>query len=291
METTGEHRRLCGVRLSACSPAARKIVDRRGASEGIQICRKEMHVIVRIWEAILARLPAALAGVLDHVRPSKRQSWGGPFNGQAGRQRLMAEILKRLDFSLVVETGTFHGTSTRALLDLSEPTTEIVSVEIDRRHHVYSWLRFLGSTRCTLVYGDSVDVLRMLLKDTSRTRVPTLFYLDAHWGSEVPLVQEVRIITYGWSDFVVIIDDFRVPHDPGYGFDSYPGFGDLSLDAIPEDVLADVQTFWPSISSADETGARRGSVILAAGRFCDALADLDSVTSADQRRTDQGDQA
>jgi hypothetical protein len=46
------------------------------------------------------------------------------------------------------------------------------------------------------------------------------FYLDAHWYDDV-LAEEFDLIAEHWARYVVMIDDFVVPHDPGYEYDTY----------------------------------------------------------------------
>ena len=90
-----------------------------------------------------------------------------------------------------------------------------------------------------------------------------IFYLDAHWNADLPLVEEVDLIFGACPSAAVMIDDFEVPGDAGYGFDSYgPG---LTLNAsyvaaaVRERGLA---TFYPSTPSAAETGMSRGCAVL-----------------------------
>jgi hypothetical protein len=47
------------------------------------------------------------------------------------------------------------------------------------------------------------------------------FHLDAHWEGDLPLQEEIEIILGRFPNFLIMIDDFRVPGDSGYGFDDY----------------------------------------------------------------------
>jgi hypothetical protein len=122
--------------------------------------------------------------------------------------------------------------------------------------------------------GHSPEVLQRLRQDAAWRAEPCFFYLDAHWLNDLPLLDELHEIRQGWSDFAALIDDFRVEGDDGYQFDDY-GAGktlELSLLAgVPE--LADLNVFWPAASSTEETGARRGWVVVASpGTVAEALA-------------------
>ncbi len=53
-------------------------------------------------------LPLGTLGVIDHFR-SLKNTWGGPFNGQIFRQQIYLELIRKIGFSAIVETGTFRG--------------------------------------------------------------------------------------------------------------------------------------------------------------------------------------
>jgi hypothetical protein len=76
---------------------------------------------------------------------------------------------------------------------------------------------------------------------------------------------------------IILVDDFKVPGDPGYGYDDYgPG------KALTEDYTAKcvarhgLATYYPRPPSENETGARRGCVVFA--RSAEMRAVLDGVT-------------
>lgn len=88
------------------------------------------------------------------------------------------------------------------------------------------------------------------------------FYLDAHWGEDLPLRDELEIIFSKWKRPIVMVDDFQVPNSD-YGFDDYGPGKALNLSYI-EPVVSDhkISVFFPAVNSSEETGARRGSVVL-----------------------------
>jgi hypothetical protein len=60
-----------------------------------------------------------------------------------------------------------------------------------------------------------------------------------------------------------MIDDFRVPFDQGYGYDDYGDAKAFTAAYIRPAVCSfQLRTFYPSTPSAEETGARRGCVVL-----------------------------
>lgn len=61
---------------------------------------------------------------------------------------------------------------------------------------------------------------------------------------------------------MIVIDDCRVPTDPGYGFDTYNDVP-LTLDLL--DLPTSVVSAVPATPSSDETGARRGALYIGQG--------------------------
>jgi hypothetical protein len=61
---------------------------------------------------------------------------------------------------------------------------------------------------------------------------------------------------------VVIIDDFKVPDDPGYGFDDYGPGQRIDLDYLDAAEVESVFLYFPSTPSWREDGARRGCCVM-----------------------------
>lgn len=223
----------------------------------------------RIRAAVRRRVPPRVAGMIDLLRPSVSQGFGGPFNGQERRIEAVRDIFSCVPFEAVIETGTFRGTTTRFLRALSD--APVATVEADPRYFHYARLRLLFSG-VRVIHGDSATVLRSLSQDLVWGKSPAFFYLDAHWMDALPLSGELRTIASAWSDFVVLIDDFAVPGDQGYGYDDYGPSGRLDLGLVAAAAIPNVVVYWPSSPSAHESGARRGWIVLASpGSVDDAL--------------------
>ena len=76
---------------------------------------------------------------------------------------------------------------------------------------------------------------------------PTLFWLDAHgWGFEWPLQEEISFITKNFEKGFVLIDDFKVPHLPCFGFDYYDGY-ECSYEYIEDFIRTDsYELYYPN---------------------------------------------
>jgi hypothetical protein len=229
---------------------------------------------------IVARvMPAPIAGVIDLLRPSVARTFGGPFNGQERRAEIVRDIFARVKFASVIETGTFRATTALLLRQLT--AAPIATVEANPRFYYYSRLRLLRKPGVAVFKGDSARVLKRLANTRPWSLDPAFFYLDAHWLEALPLPDELDVVTHAWRDFVVMIDDFRVPTDPGYTYDDY-GPGRVLEPAILHSLAGQaVVVYWPSAPSTRETGARRGCVVLAsAGAMDDALRALGTLRRA-----------
>ena len=193
--------------------------------------------------------------------PHLQFAWGGPLNNQRFRQRIFFDLHYAFPFNALVETGTYRGATTALFASTCLP---VFTTELSPRFHAFSqWRFFLSRGHVHLFRKDSRTFLRDLAEDPAMPRDPVFFYLDAHWGDDLPLREELEIIYAHWPDAVVMIDDFEVPGTT-YRYDDYGPGRTLNL-AYIEPVMRDRQLvpFFPAIAAEQETGIRRGCVVLA----------------------------
>ncbi len=217
----------------------------------------------RLMKGVFEKLPAVWLARLDALRPSVRREAREPFNGQDGRRQIFRELLRTLPLHALVETGTFRGTTTAFLA--RESQLPVFTVEAVPRAFQYARFRLRGLSRVRLELGDSRRFIERLAHDASLPKVNVFFYLDAHWYQDLPLREEVELIARFWKSSVIMIDDFEVPGDAGYGFDDYGPGKRLCLGYLPPLEALGLVAFFPSIPSATESGARRGCVVLVHG--------------------------
>jgi hypothetical protein len=203
-------------------------------------------------------------GTVDYFRrPSKRGEWGGPFNGQPVRSALFGDIIANIQPRAIVETGTYLGTTTKRLAETGLP---VYTIEADGYNFGFARARFWRRHNVTLLRGDSREILRGLLDGRLRALCssPIFFYLDAHWNEDLPLAEELEIVFQRCPTAVVMIDDFQVPFDPGYGYDDYgPRKALVFCYILPAVCDHRLGSFYPSTLSSDEGGTRRGCIVLA----------------------------
>jgi hypothetical protein len=216
-------------------------------------------------------------GAIDYMRsPGLGAGWG-PFNGQTARQALFVEIITRTRPHAIVETGTFLGVTTELM---SQTELPVFTIESNPRNYGFVRARFWRRPNVTLLHGDSRIGLRRLFDGALRplSGLTIFFYLDAHWNDDLPLAEEIDTIFSRCPMAVVMIDDFEVPSDAGYGFDDYGPGKALVLGYIRPAILAhQLRAFYPSTPSAADYPStpmaaaglavpgrlRRGCVVLA----------------------------
>jgi predicted O-methyltransferase YrrM len=168
-----------------------------------------------------------------------------------------------VDPGLILETGTYLGTTTELLAEFGLP---IVTVESSTRNYAFARARLRRFRNVQLRLGDSrTEMLRALDRHSTTPKGrPVFAYLDAHWNVDLPLAEELEVVFAHCPNAVVMVDDFRVPDDPGYGYDNF-GSGK----AIDQSYIAPavgtygLAVLYPVLPSAQETGQRRGCAVLA----------------------------
>lgn len=212
----------------------------------------------------LERRLSALDGIVDVLlldstfQPSDQAG----MNGQLGRKAIVRELKDLLNWEQVIETGTYLGITSGYLA--TEFETPVFTSELRPRNHAVAkrLLRELPEIHQYLC--DSRDFLRKLAQDPKLCSRSTLFYLDAHWYEDLPLAEELQLIVRHWKDFAILIDDFQVPGDPGYTYDDYgPVVGSLTMTYFDQHFKKlGLLPFFPRTPSTQETGKKRGSVVL-----------------------------
>jgi len=155
----------------------------------------------------------------------------------------------------------------------------VYSVEKNKRYYAYSNERFKKHPKnITLYKQDSRFFLRSMAEKGFIPKKNIFFYLDAHWEKDLPLREEVEIIFSKWENAVVMVDDFQVP-GTDYFFDNYGEGRILNLDYLkPLISKFSLSVFFPKADAAEETGSKRGSVVLCKKKeFVDKIEKINSL--------------
>jgi hypothetical protein len=231
--------------------------------------------------SLVAHLSPRAAAYLEWCQEPLRRAYRDAMNRQRGRQEIVRRIFCVLNPAAVIETGTYRGATTEFLSHLT--SAPVYSVELKRRYFEYAKMRFAEIGGVTLELGDSRSFLRKLSADARVPKQRVFFYLDAHWETDVPLREELLTIAEHWSESVIMIDDFQVADDEGYGFDDYGPGKRLTLEYLPLEHLDAFCCLVPELPSAEETGFRRGCLVLAPREMDQELSRSARLRSASSR--------
>jgi hypothetical protein len=203
---------------------------------------------------------------------------GGPFGFDIAVALMVDELIRAFGCDAVAETGCFAGDTT-FYLARRYPGLPVYSCDTDPECAAFTARRLAGCANAEVTCEDSPG---MLGRVTARHSRPVAF-LDAHWGEDWPLADELGIVTSAGG--IAVIHDFDIGHDR-FSYDSYDGLacGPLVLSRMASP-LAWYYTLDPSAVlpvPCLQTGRRAGvGVIL--GRGLDAGQDPPSRYLAARR--------
>ncbi|HWK44681.1 MAG TPA: hypothetical protein VNT30_08160 [Stellaceae bacterium] len=217
-------------------------------------------VLSRLGVPVAANTAYKMAAELDFKMHPNMDASIGPFNGQMLRRTIFNELVNGLGISTVVETGTFRATSTTFM---AEANLRIFACEKHPRYCKYAKLRLAPFKNVEIFCGEHSIFLSALFERNVLSDKPTLFYLASNSQEDLPVWAEINLILRGHPNAVIMIDDFRVPGDPGYSYDDQGPEKALSALNLRRNLGDDMAIFFPRQPSAGETGARRGCVVLA----------------------------
>jgi hypothetical protein len=178
-----------------------------------------------------------------------------PLNGQYKRLEFFLILINMVKPNVLIETGTYIGSSTKFFAQFID---KVYTIESQEKYFLISQQRFkkLNLLNVEGILGTSdtsiVEILKGLPSNSNKI---LLAYLDAHWYKDIPTKLELEQLNHWGGPFIAMIDDFRVEDDPGYGFDKYDEIT-ISKTLIPN--LKNLFLYYPNIKSIDEAGARRG---------------------------------
>lgn len=176
------------------------------------------------------------------------------------RKMIFNVLFKIFSFEAIIETGTYTGNTTGYMAKTT--SRPIFTCESSRVLSALAKKTLFGIKNINCFVMDSREFLNSLANNEVSSK-KVFIYLDAHGYDDLPLKQEIEIICWTWKEFVIMIDDFQVPGDVGYGYDSYVGNQVLSINTfLPVFLQNGLIPFFPALRSSEETGAKQESVIL-----------------------------
>lgn len=170
-----------------------------------------------------------------------RNSPIAPFHNDLILQAFVTQCVEKYKVGAFVETGTFRA-DTLLWFANKFPDIPCFSTERNKTFYRFAMGRTLRTENVTIKNQDS----REFLKDLHLPEIVNpLFWLDAHWESDWPLLEELRIIQSTAYPSIVLIDDFKVPNNTGFGFDTYDGKA-LDYPYIRDSLVASCEVWLPN---------------------------------------------
>lgn len=139
-----------------------------------------------------------------------------PCNGDI---HLCEEFLKlrgKFNIETVIELGSGVGGTTHWLCHNFK---KVYSVEINDLFFSFTQKRIHGHRNVILIKGDTVEMLPGILCGEPDN---ILCWIDSHWLSNNPLLEELEIIAVSGLKPILAIHDMKVPNHPELGYDEYP---------------------------------------------------------------------
>jgi hypothetical protein len=200
-----------------------------------------------------------IESVLAEIALDNKLDWEKFYlNGQHYRRKIISEILNSSNFDYIVETGTEYGFSTAYFSTFNK---KIFSIEKSKPLFYLAKKKLKNFKNINLILNDSKNIESILDEHKIYKENKVFFYLDAHSENDYPLLNELKFITSFYNNNLILIDDFQVPGDDGYGYDSFNG-KKLNLNLISNSLVGKNYIYFPKISSKIETGRLRGYVLI-----------------------------
>lgn len=176
-----------------------------------------------------------------------------PFCGDPLLAAKVAQAVIRNDIDLFFETGTNVGATTEMM---SHVVDRVISCEVDKSLLEEASRKLESRGNVKLILKSSPVAIR----DEPDLGDGTMFFLDAHWESYWPLLDELREIEEKRIMPVIVIHDFKSAD--GLGFDSYDGV-DLDWDYVKGGIEAIYGADGYRLTVSEKGyGAKRGWAII-----------------------------
>ena len=130
-----------------------------------------------------------------------------PFDNEIELCAYFSYLQDTFNLDTVIETGTSTGNTSAFFGFLFD---EVHTMEIDVPTFQKALKNLNPFRNVKVYYGNSPDILRQILPLKKENRV--LFYLDAYFDDESPLIEELELIGKHFQDnCIVVINGFKIP--------------------------------------------------------------------------------
>ena len=149
---------------------------------------------------------------IPHLMPNQME----PFNGDHFIEKKFLKLRDEYGIKTIVETGTCLGSST---IFFAKHFENVITIEANPEYQTIAINRCAKEkiNNVQFLLGDSSNILLGALSKLADEKV--MFFLDAHWGNNCPLIAELEQIKKSQVTPVIAIHDFYTG-DERLGFDS-----------------------------------------------------------------------
>lgn len=183
------------------------------------------------------------------------QNKAGFENDKFAREKFK-HIIESNNIKTVIETGTYLGSTTKWL---SQWADTVHTIEVNPENYSKAVKNLRENNNVEVWQGNSAELLKEILplhKDE-----PLFIFLDAHWESYNPLIDELKVIADNKLKPIIAIHDFKVPGKPELGYDSYQG-QDYDWSWIRSSVENIYGEDYTIEYNSEATGAKRGIIYI-----------------------------
>jgi len=138
------------------------------------------------------------------------------FNNDSYLEEKFLAIKDCFGLDTVIETGTYHGTTTEWF---SKNFKDVYTIESQSAHFEEASKRISHIENIRMNLGGSPEFLKNILSTIDDSK--TILFLDAHWYTN-PVLAELDAIKESGKLPILAIHDFMVPEHPEFGYDEYP---------------------------------------------------------------------
>lgn len=156
------------------------------------------------------------------AEPILMQFQDQPFNGDTFVEKEFLELKSKYSLNVAVETGSCLFTTTKWL---GENFDKVFTCEINPEYASHGFHKVASMSNVNAFIGmDSVQFIREKLHLDSDDKA--IFFLDAHWGNNCPLLNEIEAIAGLKQRLnlsnppIIVIHDFYTGDDT-FGYDTY----------------------------------------------------------------------
>jgi len=144
-----------------------------------------------------------------------------PMNGDSFITNEMIRLKEIFGLKVAIETGTCFGSTS---IWMAKHFPLVLTIESNQQYQDIAKERAKNDSIGNIVFylGLSESTLPHILEKYSVGN-DALFLLDAHWGNQCPLLDELKAIAAHGIKPCIVIHDMKNPRDAKFGFDTYNG--------------------------------------------------------------------